>query len=338
MKFVEIDKAELNNCTEEVFDIELEKNHFFASNGIITHNCRMSSDMDMLEMASSVNSFGGVGISLGSHRVVTLSLVRQAILATSYEDFLDRVFHNIQDAGAILKAHKTLLAREEEAGLQPYITDGTISLSRLFSTFGLIGVWECFKIIQDKFGKIEDIDIKVIKQINTWCIERGQELGLYPNLEQVPGETLAVKMAKADRLLFGKELQPFYIYSNQFVPLTEKADLFERMDADGRVNKLITGGGIVHITTGDQVTPAQAMYIIEYAVKSGCEHLALNLVTSIGECGHITNGKVNKCPKCGAKIKDYSLRVVGFVTLVSNWIPERRKEFEERFLVSLPKV
>lgn len=42
LKFASITSAGIVESTDgTVYDIELEKNHFFAANGIITHNCRL---------------------------------------------------------------------------------------------------------------------------------------------------------------------------------------------------------------------------------------------------------------------------------------------------------
>ena len=46
MQFKKIDNIELIDDGEVVYDIELEKNHYFSANGIISHNCRLRSDND----------------------------------------------------------------------------------------------------------------------------------------------------------------------------------------------------------------------------------------------------------------------------------------------------
>jgi len=46
------------------------------------------------------------------------------------------------------------------------------------------------------------------------------------NLEQIPGENVAIKLAKKDRLL-GHNSE-YELYSNQFIPLSSQANLFDR--------------------------------------------------------------------------------------------------------------
>lgn len=296
--------------------------------------CRLLSDGDMMNNAGSVNSFGGGGsISMGSHRVVCINLNRCAIMSESEEDFTKRLDTLVFDCAKILKAHKELLYKLTEVGLQPKIADGTIDLSRCFSTVGTLGLWEMLQTLEKKFGVDEDRDVRVMKHFNDTCLKAGKQYGLNVNIEAIPGEAMAERFCKSDKLLFGDKIVPYEIYSNQTVPLTEKVDVYDRMDKDGRINLLLTGGGIVHLTIGERITPEQALNLIKYAVKSCCEHFALNLVHSMCEDGHVSEGKYTTCPVCGKPVVDYALRIVGFLRPVSSWSKARKNEFYERYII-----
>jgi ribonucleoside-triphosphate reductase len=111
------------------------------------------------------------------------------------------------------------------------------------------------------------------------------------------------------------------------------------MEADGKYNSLITGGGIVHATIGEKVTPKQAEKIIKYSVNCGCEHFALNAIYSVCENEHVHFGDINTCPTCQGQIIDKITRVVGFFTSVSSWNPVRREwEFPRRTKVDLTDI
>lgn len=296
--------------------------------------CRLQSDAEALANAGSVNSFGGGGnLSMGSHRVVCINLNRCAIMADTEEDFVHRLDSLVVDCVKILKAHKELLVKLTEIGLQPKIADGTIDLSRCFSTVGILGIWEMLQTLAKKFGADEDRDVRIMKHFNETCVNTGKEYGLIVNIEAIPGEAMAERFCKADKLLFGDKVVPYLLYSNQTIPLTEKVDVYDRMDKDGRINLLLTGGGIVHLTIGERITPEQALNLIKYAVKSNCEHFALNLVHSICDDGHVSEGKNTVCPICGKPVTDYALRIVGFLRRVSSWSKARRLEFENRFII-----
>ena len=327
-------------CSREIY-----RYNVFASEGSkLASCCRLINDIELMEnYAAQSNSFGAGGsISLGSHRVVTVNLPRIALEAKSFDDFFTILDGRIKDAAKILKAHKALIKRLTDAGLQPFISNGWIKLDRMFSTFGIIGTYETASAIEKRFGNEGKIDIQgvVLKFFNEKVMEYSKEFGIAGNIEQIPGESFAVRLRDADELIFGKEkMDEFYpepLYSNQPIPLWHEADIWERLSEDGKYNSLITGGGIVHATIGEKVTKKQAKSIIRYSVKTGCEHFALNSIYSKCKNGHMTFGKSNKCPSCGEDIEDWFTRVVGFFVPVSAMNKTRRTwEFPRRKITSI---
>lgn len=327
-------------CSREIY-----RYNVFASEGSkVASCCRLINDVELMEnYAAQSNSFGAGGsISLGSHRVVTVNLPRIALEAKSFDDFFTILDGRIKDAAKILKAHKALIKRLTDAGLQPFISNGWIKLDRMFSTFGIIGTYETASAIEKRFGNDGKIDIQgmMLKFFNKRVMEYSKEFGIAGNIEQIPGESFAVRLRDADELIFGKEkMNEFYpepLYSNQPIPLWHEADIWERLSEDGKYNSLITGGGIVHATIGEKVTKKQAKSIIRYSVKTGCEHFALNSIYSKCKNGHMTFGKSNKCPSCGEDIEDWFTRVVGFFVPVSAMNKTRRTwEFPRRKITSI---
>jgi ribonucleoside-triphosphate reductase len=295
----------------------------------------------MLNVASQSNSFGGVGISLGSHRVVTINFPRMALLSNNYEEFYQNLYNYVEDAAKILKAHKTLLEGLTEAGLQPFIKNGFLPLARMFSTFGIIGIAECKEILEKNCGTPETNDIikEILEYFNKIVLDFAKKYEIHANIEQIPGESMAVRLADADRLLFGKEKVPYRMYSNQFIPLWEDATIYDRMCVSGALDSLLSGGGITHFMIGEKVTVVQAKKLIETAIKNKCEHFALNLVYSQCENAHLAHGKFEKCPTCGGKIIDYFTRVVGYISSIKNWNKVRREwEFENRKFVDVKDI
>ena len=293
--------------------------------------CRLLSDTEMLDLASSSNSFGGSSISLGSHRVVTIDTVRIALETATTEEFEHMLRERIRACGMVLAAHKSLIKKFTARGLEPFIKNGWISMSRLFSTFGIIGIYETSELLQTRYGQsIETITDALLDLINSTVAEVSKEFGIIGNIEQIPGESFAVRLADADRILFG-DRQPYPLYSNQFTPLWKDATLFEKFDLDGRYIKKLTGGGITHGQCADELTSQQKITVIGYAVIAGCEHFALNRIYGMCEHGHVFKGKHDVCPVCSGKIDKIFTRVVGFFTELSSWNKVRREiEFPMR--------
>lgn len=338
------DSGELvdKNFVKEICKRDVCRYNIFVSEGTKTASCcRLLSDSEMLDIASQSNSFGGSGLSLGSHRVVTINFNRLALESISMEDFFERLYSRTFNAGNILKAHKSLISDLEKKGLQPFISMGWISMKRLFSTYGILGIYECQKTLVEK--KLVDPDYDITKDIlskfNEYVLSISKDLGLIGNIEQIPAESFSHRLANADKIIYGEDNVPYKLYANQFVPLWENATVWDRMDTDGKYNKLLTGGGIVHVQISDSVTGKQAEKLIKYAVKSGCEHFALNITYSQCEHSHTFRGKNETCPECGSTKINYFTRTVGFFTPVKSWSKIKQEEdFDKRVFIESGEI
>jgi ribonucleoside-triphosphate reductase len=332
-----------NRLLEDILNKDIYRYNIFVSEGNKTASCcRLLTDSEMLEMASQSNSFGaGALASLGSHRVCTINFNRIALECKSVEDFWKIYKYRIEATRDILMGHKKLLKILTEAGLEPFIKNGWISLNRLFSTFGILGTTECARNMSKRFGLSEDEFKKdILVYLNKYVKKYTNEYdGYIFNIEQIPAESFSVRLAKTDKLIFGDEAVDYPLYANQHVALWEDANIFERLEEDGKYNQLLTGGGIVHLTIAEKVSKEQARYLINHAVKVGCEHFALNATYSECENNHMTFGDNTICPECGGKIVDKLTRVVGFFVKVSDMSSTRREyDASKRVTVDLKSL
>lgn len=110
-------------------------------------------------------------------------------------------------------------------------------------------------------------------------------------------ENSAVKLAQKDKMLGFDAGVP--LYSNQFIPLTVNADLLERLELQGKFDKLISGGAICHINIDSEITdPQKMMDLMEYAAKQGVVYWAVNYKLHICKNNHTWVG-LEHCPVCG---------------------------------------
>ncbi|MFH0898144.1 MAG: anaerobic ribonucleoside-triphosphate reductase [bacterium] len=310
--------------------INLEKasfNIYISSGNKIASCCRLTNDFDL----AGVDSFGNGGISLGSHRVVTINVARLGKRAKTPQELRDLLQEQLGRAEKILVAHRTLLETRVKQNFLPFVHRGIISLERLFSTFGLNGVYECLEemgapITTEEGQKLAKQVLEDIKNYATDCSKRH---GKSFNLEQVPAESLAVKLAAKDKILYGMD---YSIYANQFIPLWVECDIIDRIKLDGAFSKILTGGGISHLNVAEKLTHKDQMKkLIEYAIKHGCEHFAVNYNYCRCVNEHTTiAGQSTKCPLCGAPIADQFTRIVGYYVPVSTWNRGRQKEHGQR--------
>lgn len=330
--------AEGNYCFEDPEFVEVfckkhdtPRYNIYVSEGNKTSSCcRLCNDFDLFELGGQVNSFGGTALSLGSHRVVTINLRRIALECKDFEDYKRILKERMSESADILIAHRAMIKDLTDKGVQPFITRGWIDINKMFSTFGIMGYYEASKDLEKKFGKADYLG-EIISLINSESFKLTKERGNVFNVEEIPGESMSYKLANTDRWIYGEDRVPEPLYANQFVPLWEKATLFEKFHEEGRLASMLTGGGIVHYSLGENITPSQAKYIVEKAMEQKVEHYALNPVYSVCENDHYTFGKQTICPKCGGKVTDYLTRTVGFFTKVSDWAtPKRTGDFARR--------
>jgi len=321
-----IDEESFNYFSE----INLEKgcfNIYISSGNKIASCCRLTNDLDL----AGVDSFGNGGVSLGSHRVVTINVARIGKQAQSREMIFSLLKQQLQDAKELLLVHRKLLSDNIAAGFLPFFKYGLYHESRLFSTIGLNGIYEC--ILEQGYSMVEPEGQKLAQDILQFLKDEvkniSQETSFPFNIEQVPGESLAVKLAAKDRLLLNMD---YSMYANQFIPLSVDCDIADRIKLDGTFSKLLTGGGISHLNIAEKLThPNQMKQLIRYAIECGCEHFAVNYNFCQCENNHVNvAGPAKICPTCAGKIVNQITRIVGYFVPVSSWNKSRQKEHGER--------
>ncbi len=310
--------------------INIEKagfNIYISSGNKIASCCRLINDLDM----AGTDSFGNGGVSLGSHRVVTINLARIGRRASSFSQALTMLAQELEDARDILCAHRCLLEDGIKCGWLHLFEHGVMHMSRFFSTFGINGLYECLlelgmPIATEQGMVCAHTMLNVIKEFAQTC---SRKTGNMFNVEQVPAESLAVKFAQKDQLLYG---MGYKIYANQFIPLWIDTDIVDRIKLDGQFSRTLTGGGISHLNIGEQLTSVEHMKkLIEYTILCGCEHFAVNYNFCVCSNEHVTvAGPSKMCPLCAAPIAEQYTRIVGYYTRVTSWNSGRRHEHEKR--------
>jgi ribonucleoside-triphosphate reductase len=168
------------------------------------------------------------------------------------------------------------------------------------------------------------LGLNIINTINEENEKCSNILKTPHNCEQIPAETVSVKLASKDRLL--KFQNSYQMYSNQFIPLTTKANVLDRIKLQGIFDKHFTGGAIAHINVDTLIEDEhQIENLINTCAKMGVVYFAINYVLARCENQHMSVTNSDICPICGSKITDKFTRVVGFLTNTKNWNKTRRE-------------
>lgn len=299
--------------------------------------CRMVNDTSKLD--AFINSIGGTSLSVGSLKVNTINLRR---IALDVNRDMDKFFEFLNDRVdlciKVLDVVRGIIQRNVEKGLLPNFKHNLIEFDKCYSTIGITSVYEAVKefgyIGSDEFGNkfyteegIEFVS-KVLDKINK--IKDSYNLGYSINLEAIPAEQANIKLcAKDNKMYSNKDIENFYIYSNQWIPLVEKCTIAEKVKVGSILDIKCGGGQISHINIqAPFANKEQAWSMLNYIAKSGIIYFAYNIKTSVCENEHGFFGSI--CPVCNLPVKDVYSRVVGYLSPVSSWSKERKKEFSER--------
>lgn len=318
----------------EVLDKDVEP-IFMLANGIITHNCRLLSDTSKLD--GFINSIGGTALSIGSVKVNTINLMRIAYESNLNEEkYLDLLRDRAVLCCKTLDIVRHIIRRNIEKGLLPNYCDGGIEMSKQYCTLGILGLFEVVEafgyIARDEFGNSyyteEGIELadKIFKVLNEVKDNFTDKFSY--NIESVPAERAAVILCQKDNLLYERDEK--FIYSNQWIPLSEQCTIQEKLRLSSILDVKCSGGAIAHINL-EQNFPNEdvAWDMLNMIAQSGVIYFAFN--TKINECkNHHGFVGTDICPVCGEGVYDTYQRIVGFLEPVRTYSKDRKREFSTR--------
>ena len=313
-----------------------DSNFFVSDNvGVLSNCCRLLSNTKKLD--AFINSIGGTALSVGSCRVNTINLVRIAYESgRNKKEYLRILRERVLLDCKALTSMRHILQRNIEKGLLPNYQDGAVELDKQFCTIGGLGMYETMDLFglihTDEFGNKsysdEGIDFatKILNVINE--VKDNFECDFSLNVEMIPAENCAGVICAADNLIF--EQNKYFIYSNQWIPLTEKCTIQEKCRLGHLFDAKCGGGCIAHINIENRFPTEEAAWnMLNYVAKSGVIYFAFTTKINVCEHRHAFIG-TNTCPICGGSIADVYSRVVGFYTPVSSYQAIRKKEWDHR--------
>lgn len=304
----------------------------------LSNCCRLKSDVRDL---GYFNSIGGTALKVGSVKVSTLNLARLALEYRGDEEaYLINLKKLVRLDCQVLDVVRHILKRNVEKGLLPNFTKGIVDFEHLYNTVGVIGVYETMKTFgytyQDELGNTfysENADRfgeKIFKTIHEVKDDFMKDKDYKINLEQIPGESAAAKLLKADRFFYPETVvEDLPLYGNQFIPLGIKTTMAERIRIASLFDSFCNGGSIAHLNIDKPFDSFdKAWEMVNYIADKGLTYFAFN--TKIQACAknHGFYGKV--CPICGGPVENEYTRIVGFYTPIKSWSKERKAEFKLR--------
>lgn len=313
-----------------------DSNFFMSDNvGVLSNCCRLLSDTSKL--SGFINSIGGTALSIGSVKVNTINLMRIAYETECDEKkYLKILRRRTELCCKVLDVIRHIIKRNVEKGLLPNYVDGGIEMDKQYSTVGILGLFEVIEAFgyttKDEFGNIYYTDqgiefaSKIFDVLNDVKDNFTDEYSF--NVESVPAERAAVILCQKDNLLYEKNDK--FIYSNQWIPLSEKCTIQEKLRLSSILDIKCSGGSIAHINLEQNFPNTDVAWdMLNKIAESGVIYFAFN--TRINECdNHHGFVGTDVCPECGHGVYDTYQRIVGFLEPVRSYSKDRKKEFSTR--------
>lgn len=314
--------------------------NFFMSNDVTTLSncCRLLSDTSKLK--AFANSIGGTALSIGSVKVNTINLMH-IVYELGDDNLNEKEYLKILRKRAklcckVLDRVRHIIKRNVEKNLLPNYTDGGIELDKQYCTLGILGLYEVMLkfnyITEDAFGNkyyTEDgIDFadKIFGVLNDVKDNFTDEYSF--NIESVPAERAAVILCGKDSTYFN--VKDFDIYSNQWIPLTAKCTINEKVRTAAILDNKCSGGAIAHINIESNFPNTdEAWYMLNYIATQDVIYFCFNTRINVCKKRHAFVG-TDICPICGEPVYDTYQRVVGFLTPSKAYSKPRQKEFTAR--------
>lgn len=311
--------------------------NFFVSGDVTTLSncCRLLSDTSKLN--AFINSIGGTALSIGSVKVNTINLMRIALETECDEKkYLALLKKRALLCCKTLDVVRHIMKRNIEKGLLPNYQDGAIEMDKQYCTMGILGLFEVIEAFGytrvDEFGYTyytdEGIELasKIFDVLNEVKDSFTDEYSF--NIESVPAERAAVVLCQKDNLLY--DLNEKFIYSNQWIPLSTKCTIQEKLRLSSILDAKCSGGSIAHINLESNFpNSGMAWDMLNKIAQSGVIYFAFN--TRINECkNHHGFVGTDHCPNCGEPVFDTYQRIVGYLVPTRAYSKDRFREFNTR--------
>ncbi len=328
--------------------------------------CRLSIDMKELNHINvsdvfdynfvdlSKRGFGGlwsIPDATGSIGVITVNLPRIVLEAGKNDEIfyekLDEVLEHIRVCGKWMR-ERYLKLLKDFPGMYYMILEYMSEFPFLhFNTVGVLGLPEAVAILYNSpnlwfngssrdwlnaASWMKEVVDHIVKRTKEWTIEDS----IPWNVEEVPGESAAAKLAVNDSIKYPEILEYFVepknpVYSTSIAPYYGEIDLIDRIEIESKVQRSFTGGVMMHIFLGEEPDADALAKFNKRLVNSDLVYWSFTpAITVCLKCGKGFVGILEGCPVCGSEKVEVWSRIIGYYRPLKNWNPYRRREFQTR--------
>lgn len=286
----------------------------------------------------------------GSVNVTTVNLPRLALKAGDDDRFWEeyaRILEIVRKTTDWFRERYVKLLtnyREMYSMIHTYLGEFP---SSHFNTIGILGLPETAAIylnepdLWKEGSRAEWMKAtRLMKRMVEFAVEKAREWmresGTPWNVEEVPGESAAAKLAIKDLREF-PELRDYLddpenpIYSTSIAPYYGPIELADRIRIEEEVQGSFTGGVMMHIFLGEEPDPEALAKLTKRLLRTKLVYWSYTPgVTVCNACGRSSTGLHTACPHCGSEDVEVWSRIIGYYRPLKNWNPYRKREFWSR--------
>lgn len=312
--------------------------------------CRLR--LDNRELLKRGGGLFGANPLTGSIGVVTINLPRIGHVAKDETDFFTILQDKVNLAVESLAIKRKVLEQFTDKHLYPYSKFYLRAIKKRsglywknhFSTIGILGMNEaCLNFLGTDITTSEGqaFAVKAMDRLREMITDIQDRSGDIFNLEATPAEGTSYRLAMIDKRRYPdilcanqddvqKGAVPYYTNSTQ-LPVNHTDDIFETLMLQDNLQTKYTGGTVLHLFLGEQVTDIETVKSLIRKV-SGNYHLPYFTLTptfSICPSHGYLNGEQTRCSQCDRETEVYS-RVVGYLRPVKQWNDGKQAEYCRR--------
>jgi ribonucleoside-triphosphate reductase len=309
--------------------------------------CRLR--LDKRDLQKRGGGLFGANPLTGSIGVVTINLPRIGYLCQNEIEFFKHLERMVRLAAESLSVKRKVLEKFTAKNLYPYSTFYLRTIKEAtgyywkhhFSTIGIIGMNEaCLNFLGTNIANKAGLEfsLKVMDFIRGLIAEIQEESDVIFNLEATPAEGTSYRLAFLDKKRFQQILcaneneyrqgeAPFYTNSTH-LPVNHTDDIFKTLTLQDDLQAKYTGGTVLHIYLGEQVSDSEALkqHIQKVVTNFRLPYFTITPTFSVCHGHGYLNGKQAKCPVCNKDTEIYS-RVVGYLRPIKQWNDGKQAEF-----------
>ena len=302
--------------------------------------CRLRNSLEIHDLGN-FSSIGGSALEVGSVKVNSINLARIAYESEGdKEKYLAILEKRVSLCCEVLNTIRGIITRNVEKGLLPNYTLGIIDIHKQYCTIGVSALFEAVRkmgfIVKDEFDCVtytpEGIEFakSIFDTITSIKEKYSDEYGFMYNIEQIPGERACSIFLQKDKILFPNEEYTSSLYSNQWISLSEKTTMHDKVEVGEQLDSYMGGGVISHYNLDAPFTDTEVAWrLLNYIARHHIPYFAFN--GKVNSCEHNHGFYEDKCPICGGKPVTTWTRVVGFSVPRKNMSKERQYEHDHRW-------